>query len=107
MCALCGVIGGGEHWTDAVREFHGPAPQLTRTAERQARVRLVNRILEHYGLSAHDWAGASYVLKSRTGQSAIVPNLTELWAAAEYLAGRPCDPLDAGLMAHIAARHEA
>ena len=62
-----------------------------------------NRVLAHYGLSLSDWpAGNAYVLRSRTGRTAMVTHLGELWAAAERLAGKPCDPLDGALLEHLA-----
>lgn len=89
MCGLCGVLGGGEHWTDG-QAIGGPA---TRRAERQRRVGLANAVLAHYGLQMADWQGAQYVLSNRTGRTEIVDNPTHLWQAAERLLGRPCDPL--------------
>jgi len=102
MCSLCGMLGGQSHWTDhrspssAERtESHG------RWRERQARVELVNRVLQHYALTLADWSGSSYVLSSRTGRTAIVDSLGELWAHAERLSGRRCDPLDERLLAWL------
>ena len=72
--------------------------------ERQDRVRLVAPILKHYGLTLGDWAASSYVLRSHTGQTALVENLSELWAAAEGMSGRQCDPLDPALLDVLATR---
>ncbi len=98
MCSLCGVLGGRGHWTDDVS--HGGA-ETTRRAERQRRMRLANAVLGQYGLALTDWTGASYVLATRTGRTAMVDDLTELWAAAEDLTGRRCDPLDEALLARL------
>ena len=100
MCALCGIVGGGEHWTDGAKDFPGVEGR-TRQQERQRRVRMVNKVLAHYGLSLSDWQSSTFVLKSHTGQSAIVPNLTEMWAAAQWMTKRPCDPLDPELIAAL------
>lgn len=105
MCVLCGVVGDQKHWTDAVREFHGELPPATADAERARRIELVNRVLRHYGMSVTDNPGGTFVLRSGEGMSAIVPNLSELWAAAGWMRHDPCDPLDAGLIE--ALRHEA
>jgi len=102
VCSLCGVLGGRGHWTDssaAPEAFQGRA--VTRRAERQARARLVNRVLAHYGLVLSDWSGSGFMLKTRTGRTAMVENLSEVWAAAETLLGRPCDPLDPALLASL------
>ena len=102
MCSLCGVLGGRGHWADSAstpEAFASRLQQTTRRRERQERTRLANAVLGHYGLSLADWSGASYVLSNRTGRTALVDNLTELWGAAEDLANKPCDPLDEGLIA--------
>ena len=103
MCGLCGVLGGRGHWTDSAR--HASAfpnrAETTRRAERQHRTRLANAVLGHYGLGLSDWTGASYVLATRTGRTALVDNMTELWAAAENLTGQSCDPLDEALLARL------
>lgn len=106
MCSLCGVLGGQQHWTDAVNDgaaFPGRRVRQTRRQERQFRVRIANRILRYYGLRVSDWDGNGYLLETFTGRRLIVENLTQLWAEAERLLGRPCDPLDDALMAHLQA----
>jgi hypothetical protein len=100
MCGLCGVLGSEAHWTDAAARpetFGGQA--LTRRQERFARIALANRVLRHYGLKLGDFEGQSYILRSGTGRQELVPHLAGMWAAAERLAGRPCDPLDPELIA--------
>ncbi len=103
MCSLCGVLGGRAHWTDSAS--HADAfpnrAETTRRAERQHRTRIANAVLGHYGLALTDWTGASYVLATRTGRTAMVDNLSELWASAEALLGAPCDPLDESLIAGL------
>jgi hypothetical protein len=98
MCSLCGMLEGQVHWT----ESKGPATGAhAQWRERQARVRLVNTVLQHYGLTLAEWSGKSYVLSSRTGRAAIVDNLSELWGQAERLSGRRCDPLDERLLVSL------
>jgi hypothetical protein len=87
MCALCGVL-LSDHWAETDGGRRG----------RAFRVELVNRVLDHFGLRLDDWAGQVYVLRDRTGQTAIVDNLGVLWTEAARLAGRPLDPLDPGLV---------
>ena len=105
MCSLCGVLGGRGHWTESASNpdvFASRAERHTWHRERQTRSRLVNRILRHYGLSLSDWGGSSYILRNRTGQTAILSNLSELWPAAEKLSKSRCDPLDPALLAALA-----
>jgi hypothetical protein len=89
MCALCGVL-LKDHW----------AEDGGRRA-RVFRVRLLNRVLGHYGLELGDWSGRVYVLRDRKGGSAVVDDLGMLWVQAERLAGRPLDPLDPHLLARL------
>jgi hypothetical protein len=98
------MLGGRGHWTDSATnpEAFRTRAETTRRRERQERTRLVNAVLAHYGLALSDWAGTSYVLRTRTGRTALVENLGELWAAAEGLVGKPCDPLDETLLAALA-----
>ena len=106
MCALCGSLGGGEHWTEAVaREgvFTRNDDPARRRQERARRVQVANRVLKFYGLRLSDWQGASFLLATFTGKSEIVGDLGHLWAAAERLSGRGCDPLDPKLLAGLDA----
>jgi hypothetical protein len=107
MCSLCGVLGAEDHWTDAAARpetFGGGA--RTRRRERLERIALANRILAHYRLHLGDFEGRSYVLRSATGRAQLVPDLVAMWSAAEKLVGRPCDPLDPGLIAALEGRPE-
>ncbi|MCX7360816.1 MAG: hypothetical protein NTV97_02865 [Alphaproteobacteria bacterium] len=106
MCALCGVLGGSDHWTDAAARpgvYTRNVDSLHRRRERFARVAAAQRVLAFYGLTLSDWQGTSFVLSTMTGKTELVDNLTHLWAAAEKLIRRPCDPLDPALMARMEA----
>ena len=97
MCALCGVLGGKEHWTAPVKRegvyVLGEKPP-DRRRERRRRIAEANAILGLFGLSLEDWQADSYVLRNRTGRSEVVADLAALWPMAEALAGQPLDPLD-------------
>ena len=106
MCALCGSLGGDEDWTDAVaREgvFTRNDDPARRRQERARCAQVANRVLKPYGLRLSDWQGVSFLLATFTGKSEIVGDLGHLWAAAERLAGRSCDPLDPELLAWLDA----
>jgi hypothetical protein len=90
MCVLCNVL-VNQHW----------AEQEGGRRERIFRVRLLNRILDVYGLRLDDWSGRVWVLRDRKGRTAIVADLGSLWAEAERLAGRKLDPLDPELVAAL------
>ena len=104
MCALCGVLGGMEHWTDSVARpgiFTRNTDAASRRRERMNRVAATNRVLSFYRMNLADWQGSVFVLSTATGKTEIVDNLAHLWMAAERLLGRPCDPLDENLIARM------
>ncbi len=101
MCALCGLLGGSEHWTDAVARpgvFTRNTDAASRRRERMNRVTAANRVLKHYRMNLADWQGTAFVLSTATGKTEIVDNLAHLWMTAERLLGQPCDPLDEELI---------
>lgn len=104
MCSLCGTLDSGRHWSDAQANPEAFAARIrthTWHRERQERTALLNRILAPYALSVSDWQGSAYLLRTHTGQTVIVDNLGALWAEAEALLKRPCDPLDPALLAKL------
>ena len=110
MCSLCGILAGRGHWTErgANPEVFGGRVQAHGVArERQQRTRILNVVLAPYGLSVSAWAASRYVLRSRTGRSALVTHLNELWAEAEKLLGHPCDPLDPALLSKLSRAGES
>ena len=102
MCAFCAMMADGStHWTEAGTDAGRAAEAESGRARylgRLRRVALVNRILDHYGCEASDWANNQYVVKSRAGRTSLVAHLPQVWAAAEEIAGRPLDPLDPALL---------
>ncbi len=106
MCALCGMLGGQDHWTDTAsnpESFGARSQTHTRHRERQDRMRLINRIVGHYGLSVSDWSGNAYVVRSATGRTLMADNLSQVWTAASTITGKSCDPLDPALIRAIRA----
>jgi hypothetical protein len=104
MCALCGTLGAADHWTDAIARpgvFTRNTDALSRRRERMHRVAAANRILKHYQMTLADWQGSAFTLSTFTGKTEMVEDLSHLWAAAERLLGRKCDPLDDALLARL------
>ena len=104
MCQLCGVLGGGGHWADAVSRpgvYTRNASPIERRRERARRVRVANRILAPLGMNLADWRGTAFLLSTRTGKTEIIGDLGHLWPAAERLSGRVCDPLALPLIEHL------
>lgn len=102
MCALCGVLGGPEHWTEArPGVFTRNNDTAARRRERLHRVAAANRVMKHFGMRLADWQGNAFVLSTATGKTEIVDNLAHLWLSAERLLGQPCDPLNSALIARM------
>jgi hypothetical protein len=91
VCSLCGVL-LSESWAEQVGDRRA----------RELRLRLLNRVLSHFGLRLDEWVGRVYVLRDRTGRTAVVDDLSAIWREAEQLVGRPLDPLDHDLLAALA-----
>uniref|UniRef100_E1THL3 Uncharacterized protein n=1 Tax=Burkholderia sp. (strain CCGE1003) TaxID=640512 RepID=E1THL3_BURSG len=89
MCGMCGLLGGGRHWSNSV------APGETAGARRQRYVQVAhaNRVLAAFRLKLADFHGQSFVLSSPTGAQIIVEDFMQIWKAAETMLGRPLDPL--------------
>jgi hypothetical protein len=107
MCALCGVLGGKGHWSDSASApavFAARTEPQTRLRERQTRVRILNIVLRQHGVAVKDWSGNAYLLTGRTGRTAIVDTIGEIWPAAEQISGRLCDPLDERYLSTLAGR---
>ena len=72
MCALCGVLGGTEHWTDVVARpgvFTRNTDAASRRRERMNRVAAANRVLSCYRMNLADWQGSAFVLSTATGKT--------------------------------------
>ena len=107
MCALCGILGGAEHWADAhprAGAFTRNIGPLERRRERVRRVDQANVLLRPLGLILSDWQGSAFLLATLTGKTEIVADLAHLWASAEGLLGRAIDPLDLALLERLEAR---
>ena len=87
----------GRHWAEKGRD----AP--SRRGERRVRIRLLNRVLQYYGMNAKLW-GSGYMLGRNSGQSVRAENLGGLWREVEQLSGRRCDPLDPALIAALGGK---
>jgi hypothetical protein len=104
MCSLCAALGGSRYWTDAAgHEAFSHGGKVTIRAEREERVRLLNRIVGFYGLAVRDWGGSSYVLESASGQRSNVYTLSGIWSQLDEAIGKPCDPLDPALLEYLSA----
>ncbi|QQP92789.1 hypothetical protein IGS68_30540 (plasmid) [Skermanella sp. TT6] len=102
MCGLCGTFGAADHWTDGL----GEGAALSPSAERRRRAAVANEVLALYGLKLTEWANR-YTLTGRTGKSAVVEQFGAVWAEAERLTGRTCDPLDPAVIEAMEARQYA
>ncbi|MDR5759762.1 hypothetical protein QCE88_22590 [Caballeronia sp. LZ035] len=89
MCGMCGLLGGGRHWSNTVAAGEGANARR----QRYVQVAHANRVLEAYRLTLADFHGQSFVLSSPTGAQLIVEDFMQIWKAAETMLGKPLDPL--------------
>ncbi|OXC77613.1 hypothetical protein [Caballeronia sordidicola] len=89
MCGMCGLLGGGNHWSNTT------APIAGANARRQRLIQaaLANRVLVPFRLKLDDFHGQSFVLSSPTGASELVSDFAQVWRVAERMLGHPLDPL--------------
>lgn len=108
MCALCAVLGRSAHWTDMTgrAEFEASGTKVTRRYERARRAAMIRPLFDKIGLTLEDWSGSSWLVSNSEGKNEEVYQLTEIWSAAERLAGRPCDPLDPKLIESLLAESD-
>ena len=103
MCGACAVLSGGPDWVDRVGnpDGVGHAETLTRGAERQRRVKLVNLLLRPTHMQLYDM-NSSLNLRGPTGGVAIVETLSHVWVAADQLSpSSRVDPLDLAQLARL------
>jgi hypothetical protein len=79
MCGMCGLLGGGRHWSNTV----AAGESVSARRQRYVQVAHANRVLKSFRLKLADFHGQSFVLSSPTGAQMIV----------ETMLGRPLDPL--------------
>ncbi len=94
MCGLCGILGNDVHWTDASGLIEVDELAHIKRLQRQERITYLNPLLQRFSCSVSDWQGKAYLLRSFTGKTIIVDNLTALWTAVETLSGQRLDPLN-------------
>jgi hypothetical protein len=106
MCGACGAISGGPDWIDRVGNPEGVShrPDLTRGAERQRRIALVNMLLRPSRLQLFD-TGSSLALRGPTGRTELVETLAHVWTAADRISSSPIDPLDHHLLEQLEVRN--
>jgi len=105
MCALCGMLVDGPHWTESGTNSgrsEVSTSEHIRRLERSNRVKSLNIVLRHYGCAARDWSGTQYVIQNISGgASEIIFNLPQLWKAMENITLRDADPLDVNLIKYL------
>ncbi len=63
------------------------------TRHRLDRLRAIKILVEGTGLTVREWQGRGYLISNGRGRVAMVRDLSQLWAEAERMLGRPVDPL--------------
>lgn len=105
MCVLCSQMFSEIHWSERLLDpemVSQGAGEATRRQSRNARTRLIGKILAHYGLEvSDDWSATNYIIGNRKGNRQVVASLAELWPVAARMAGRTLDPLDGILLERL------
>tara|TARA_B100001142_G_C13935251_1_gene500962 strand:+ start:107 stop:448 length:342 start_codon:yes stop_codon:yes gene_type:complete len=105
MCALCGILVDGPHWTESGTDAGHATSRLNQRElylERVYRLRILNQILAPFGAVAEDWAGGQYIIRNISGgASDVVPNLPALWKSLESVLNKDVDPLAQEFLSHI------
>ncbi|MDB5522979.1 MAG: hypothetical protein JWM58_742 [Rhizobium sp.] len=86
MCGACGVLQGGPEWLECAA-IEGP-----RLAARQKRLRHVNRMLAATGTKVSESSGGM-IVRSLTGATRVVDDLSHVWLAAAEIGRKTVDPL--------------
>ena len=105
MCALCGILVDGPHWTEAGTNAGRSAttPEARKLyLERVYRIKVLNQVLRPFGAVAEDWAGGQYIVRNRAGgASDVTANLPALWKSLDYVTNGAADPLDPDYLKRI------
>lgn len=106
MCVLCGEMMSSFHWSDVKfkeqkREIEVGSEQKERMQARLKRVKIVNEILEFYGLKLRDFQGSKYVLSSKKGRELIVNDLGDLWQKVSEIENITPNALDNKLIVFL------
>lgn len=105
MCGACGILGAGPDWLDRADgpDGIGAPAGLTRLAERQRRIALVNRLLAPSRTRLSE-QGRQLIVRGPTGRTKIVTDLAHVWSAADLVGRAHMDPLDEGFLASLEGR---
>lgn len=104
MCILCGELVSNFHWSDIKFKEENASSIIVgsqvgaRMKARIKRVKILNKILEFYGLKIKEWQGSKYILSNAKGYTAIISDLGDLWQKADELNKKPLDALDDNLL---------
>ncbi len=105
MCGACGVLSGGSEWLERAGnpDGIGADARVTRVAERQKRIQLVNKLLARTGAKLRDF-GSKLMPQGPTGQTKMVNDLAHVWVAADAIGLKQVDPLSDDFLAALRSR---
>ena len=110
MCILCGEMISTLHWSELnlkeeKHELSVGEEQKERLRIRLKKVKILNEILEFYGLKLKEWQNSKYILSNKKGCDIIVNDLGDLWIKASELEKKSFDVLDENLLHFLRAKH--
>ncbi|QEC46523.1 hypothetical protein FSW04_02300 [Baekduia soli] len=100
MCGLCGTPAPPGDWIEAGI----PDTPADRMQARLGCAAVLARVGRATGVTVREGlAFGMWTVSAPTGATAIAGDLAEVWPTVTRLAGRPADPLDAGLLHRLEA----
>lgn len=107
MCSACGVLNGGSDWLERAENPDGIGAEenITRRAERQRLINMVNTLLAPSKVKLCDF-NTKLIVKGPTGQTKIVNDLAHVWTIADSIGMRIVDPLDEEYLSEIGKEQE-
>lgn len=90
MCALCGLLGDGSTWSDALNKDDQGALRL----DRFRRVKLLGDILKSSRVTVRNLANGSIMITGPSGKRVVLNSFAEFWDQLEKLGVPLPDPWD-------------
>lgn len=99
MCGFCGIWGAKSHWSlkSSNPRIFAVQSISERMRERHEQSVVLNSILRGFHLEVRDWGGTQWIVEHVSNGTEIVDSIAALWPAAEKLARRKIDPLNASI----------
>lgn len=95
MCALCGLLGDGTSWSDALSIEDQRATRMHRFRQ----VQILNTLLEPQRVRIRNLGDGSMMVTGPSGKNVVLRSFAGFWEALSQIGVAMPDPLDADLWA--------